>query len=385
MKIGLVAFRYHAGVLQMYLELCAAAGVEVVLFTGAHILRDIGQFFGQDAVPVAQSILNTGMRDSEFLRLIAAESADLDALLFVELQFDTQADWRCFNEAPFQCPVYAGVHDIVLEPGLEPLPCWRLPARLAARLRKAAFARVERFIVHQPQMQARFSKRMAPRATCFLPAYFRDRAFRRAPRVEGDLLRIAIPGVYSFARRDYGSVLRAAARVLERGFRLQLTMVGYPHGPGHAEVVEQFQAFGQQHSDALSWSRAYMEEGTFRAALEASDLVLAPLVPPPPRWEGWLPGGSERRVYALDRHITAATYDAARFQLPILYPAFYMPPGERHPGALTYDAEEDLANQLAALAENREALAALTADAIRHAGNFLPERFVAAFNAFLAG
>ena len=43
MKIGLVAFRYHAGVLQMYLELCAAAGVEVVLFTGAHILRDIGQ------------------------------------------------------------------------------------------------------------------------------------------------------------------------------------------------------------------------------------------------------------------------------------------------------------------------------------------------------
>lgn len=384
MKIGLVAFRYHAGVLQMYLELCAAAGVEVVLFTSERLLRDAGQHFDGQKVPAARVVLNSGMTDSEFLRSIARESDGLDALIFVELQFDASEDWNSFKALDFRCPVHAGVHDIVLEPGLEPLPIWRFCDRSLAKLRAAAFARVSRFVVHAPAMRDRFAKEVAPRAVRWLPVYFRDRLFRRQARSAEGPLRVAVTGVYSLARRDYPMVLDVVAQLLERGIGIRVSMVGHPAGPGHAAVVARFERFEKRFPDALIWSREYIEEGSFRSALEASDLVLAPLMRPPPDWERWLPGGSERRVYSLDRHITAATYDAVRFQLPVLYPSFYLGAADRHPGALTFKDGAELADLLAGLAADRKRLADLTADAARYAETFTPEKFAPALKSLLS-
>lgn len=384
MKIGLVAFRYHAGVLQMYLQLCAEAGIEVSLFTSEQILRDLRLFFGSGGPPASRVTLNTGMMTREFLRLIGEESAHLDALVFVELQFYSSSEWVCFRDTPFRCPVCAGVHDIVMEPGLEPLPRWRFAARALAKLHGEAFKRVSRFIVHSPGMEARFAAMVAPRPVRWLPVYFRDPSFRRPPPAADGPLHVCVTGGYSFARRDYEMVLDAAARVLARGCRIRFAMIGHPSGPGHAAVVTRFERFEKRFPRVLSWSREYIEEGEFRSAMEASDIVLAPLTRPPPEWERWLPGGSERRVYALDRHITAATYDAVRFQLPVLYPAFYMTPSDRHAGALTFKDEAELADLLADLAADRKRLADLTADAARYAETFTPEKFAPALKSLLS-
>jgi hypothetical protein len=378
MNIGLVAFRYHSGVLQMYLELCVAAGVRVTLFTSEVILRDLSQYFGEGSVPAARVLLNSGTSDGRFIRRIAAESGGLEALLFVELQYATPSDWRCFRDAGFRCPVAAGVHDLVTEPGLEPLPCWRISARARARLRREAFARIDRFVVHSPRMQARLAQQVAPRKVCFLPVYFRDRSFRRTPRRDDDILRVCIPGVYEYARRDYATALDAAARALDRGCRLHLSMVGHRTHRESALVVAAFRDFRARHEGALTWTPGYSEEAVFRRTLESADILLAALAPPPSG------DGPKGRVYALDRHITAATYDAVRFQLPILYPSFYLPAAEQHPGSRVYTSAENLADLLVALASTPARVASLTNEAIRHSESFTPERFAPAFLEFLA-
>ncbi len=384
MKIGLVAHRYHAGVLQMYVELCAAAGLDVVLYTSEPIHRQLRQFAGDQPVRASRVVLDTGMGQADYLRLVAGESGQLDALLFVELQFDTPAVWRDFPGMAFRCPVYAGVHDIVMEPGLEPLPPWRVRARAEARLRAEAFrTKIDGFLVHSEQMKAWFERQAAPRKVCFVPVYFRDRRFRRVPRPAGGPLRCCITGAYSETLKEYHRAVEAFGRAADRGAEATLTLAGRPLWAERAEFIAFLGYFDARRPARLRWWTEYMDESLFSSVLEETDVLLAPVVrrPPPPAY--WLPGGPSRRIYHPGTRITAGTYDAIRFQLPIIYPAHYMPDAAKHPGSLTYRSWDELADLLVDLAADRARLAALTDDMIRYAAGFTPERFVAPFRDLL--
>lgn len=388
MKLGLVAHRYHAGVLQMYVELCAAAGFDVVLYTSETIHRQLAQFAGGGPVRAARVVLDTGLSAPEFRRLVARESGAVDALVFVELQFIGPAEWRGFAALDFRCPVYAGVHDIVREPGLKPLPPWRVAARAYAKLRAEVFrGKIAGFIVHSKEIRARWAALVAPRPVCFVPVYFRDARFRREGARREGALRVGITGAYLERLRQYGRALAAFERALERGAEATLALPGWAHWREKHAFMSRFGAFAARHPGTLSWSseKRPTDESEFRAALEGLDVLVAPVVRAPGPLAYWVPGGPRRRAYAPDAHVTAATYDAIRFQLPILYPAHYMARSAAHPGALVFETWGELADRLVELARDRGLLEKLTRDMIGYAANFTPERFVQPFRDLLGG
>ncbi|OQW96403.1 MAG: hypothetical protein BWK77_04890, partial [Verrucomicrobia bacterium A1] len=256
MHIGLVAYRFHGGVLQMYVRLCAAAGIEVTVFTSDQIRRDIGQHFAPDPAPVRRFVICPQGSRTDFLGEIAAASAGLDALLFVELQFDTPSAWRSFLSQTFRCPIHAGVHDIVLEP----IPWWRMAARRYGALRGRAFASIAGFVVHAPRMRDRFAAVVAPRCVVCLPVYFRDARFRRSPDVVAGPLTLCVPGSYAAVRRDYDLVLGVSERLLQRGVAHRVVFAGSLPWGGDRSFFDRWRSHNRTHGDILSWSGEYMEE-----------------------------------------------------------------------------------------------------------------------------
>ncbi|MFH0953631.1 MAG: hypothetical protein V1873_04810 [Verrucomicrobiota bacterium] len=385
MKIGLVAFQYHSGVLQMYLALCAAARHDVVLFTSEPVWRDVRQYYGDQAVPAGRIVLNTGVDDEAFIHRIAEESGDLDVILFVEMQSQKRLVWSGFLGEDFRCPVYCGVHDTVREMSLGWEPCWPFGDRGLARLRREAFSRIWGYVVHSPEIRGDLAPRVAPKKVCYLPAYFIDPLFRRNGARRTGPLNVCIIGLYTRARRDYALAFRALQRVLEMGGEAKLTLAGSPAWHDGQQIIRCAESLNAKHPGAVTWSGRYLHENEFRAALEHADVVLAPVIPPPSRFRLRLGRAPEKKRYALDTHITASTYDAIRFQMPVIYPSVYLGRHAPHPGAMVYREPADLVQLLYRLSRDRDLLAKHTEDMMQYAPSFAPQHFTSALGELLGG
>lgn len=383
MTLGLVAWKYHAPVLKMYLELLREGGYEVVLYTNRKLLREMEDFFHPDPVPATVVPLPEGEIDTGLIRSIASDSQRLDALLYVELHAWRPSAWEALLRESFHCPLYTGIHDLAREWGDGFAHPPRFGPPVTARLRRQVFARFAGFVAHSPWIQRRLETLAPGKRVCYLPVSFRDRRFRRTgARREGPLA-VCVPGGIAGSRRDYLSALRAVRAARRAGAAVELKLVGPPLSGATATIFTEARAVNEADPGSVAWTEEYQDEPAFRARLQEADVILAPLIQPPSLLAQWLRRDTRTKHYVVDTHITAATYDAIRFQMPIVYPSFYMKPPYLHPGAAVYASVRDLSGLLGRLEKDREELAALTRDMARYAERFTPQAFLPFFRKLL--
>jgi len=376
MKIGLAALQYHACVLQMYLQLLDAAGVEVVLFTTKELFREIRAFFGERDVPACDIRLLSRNDPFGALSMVAAASSELDRIVFTEFQFSTVEQWRHFLSLRFACPLWCGIHHAVDEPGRAWVPPWRPGLSSQVRLRQAAYARCSGYVVHSEPMRANLQPWAGNKPVCFLPVSFRDPDFRRNIPSECGTLTMTITGAVAAIRRDYELVLDAVESIRRRGANVQLVLAGSANSEYARAVIGRAGAINRQLGPCITWFEHYVGEELFRHTLETTQLLVTPLVKPPPLFLKWFKRYGLKKEYALGRNVTAATYDAVRFQLPIIYPAFYANGSPPHPGSLIYWSKRDLIRIMYRLYTEVSALADVTRDMAGYAARFVPESFV---------
>ncbi|KAF5433790.1 hypothetical protein C5S36_05925 [Candidatus Methanophagaceae archaeon] len=82
-RIGLVEYKYHATSLAMFLQVMDQEGIEVTLFTGPALFKEMELFFGKGLVPIKEVFLKKQESDIGFLQYIKHLSTHMDKLIFL--------------------------------------------------------------------------------------------------------------------------------------------------------------------------------------------------------------------------------------------------------------------------------------------------------------